>query len=105
MWKELLIVQDRVLKSTFRKRVGDSGEGKVEEAEWVTQEIRDGIANRRRLKRKQRNSLGSDSERWGREWWIQKNYVQRLVRQAKGDWESNEAWNIRNLPGKIALAG
>ena len=100
MWKDLLIVQDKVLKSTFRKRVGDSKEGKVEEAEWVTQEIRDGITTRRRLKRNQRNSVGSVSERWGREWWIQKNYVQRLVKQAKGDWESDEAWSIRNCGDK-----
>ena len=100
MWKNLMVAQDKILKSNFRKRIGDSKEGEVEEAEWVTQEIRDGIAERRRLKRKQRNSKGIDSIKWEREWWIQKIKVQRLVSQAKGNWESNEAWSIRNCGDK-----
>ena len=35
-----------------------------------------------------------------REWWTQKVIDQRLVRQAKGDWENREAWNIRNCGDK-----
>ena len=100
MWEELLLAQDKVLKSTFKKRVGERVGGKVKDAELLTHEIRDGIAERRRLKRKQRNSVGEDSLKWVREWWIQKVIVQKLVRQAKGDWESNEAWNIRNCGDK-----
>ena len=66
------------------------------ESEWVIEEIRNGIAERRRLKRLERNSSGEDKARWKREWEAQKARVQIMVRTAKRTWKDEMAMKVRN---------
>ena len=95
LWDILLTAQEEILKKTIRCRVGERGGERVIESEWVTEEIRQGIAERRRLKRLERNSTGEEKARWKREWEAQKAKVQVMVRDTKREWEEVMAKKVR----------
>ena len=89
LWNILGEAQDKILKKSRKCRGGERwGEGVVE-GEWVTDEIREGIDERRRLKRRERNCTGEERGKWEREWRLQKARVQILVYEAKRKWEED----------------
>ena len=114
MWSRLEEVQDQVLRRKTRKRIGVKNGVEVEEAEWVTEELREGVKKKKERNRKKRNSEGQEKQRLEEEWKRQKDIVQAIVRRDKGNWEerlTKEAresrdrgktlWkNIRRLQGK-----
>ena len=96
LWNKLQEVQDWILKKTIRCRVGEKGGERIVESEWITDEIREGVAERRRLKRLERNSQGEERAKWKREWETQKAKVQIIVKTTKRAWEEEMARKVRN---------
>ena len=85
MWGVFEEVQDQVLKRKVKRR--DRGRKGVKEAEWVTDEIREGVKEKQRLNRLRRNSSGRERIRWEVEMLRQKAWVKELVSREKGGWE------------------
>ena len=69
---------------------------RVIEPEWITEEIRLGIAERKRLKRIERNCIEEEKEKCNKDWIDQKMKVQILVRETKRGWEREMANKIRD---------
>ena len=100
LWETLQSAQDKILKKTARFRVGEKMGERVIEPEWITQEIRVGIAERKRLKRLERNSTGEQKTNCKREWEIQKTRIQILVRETKRKWEREMANKVRECKNR-----
>ena len=75
-------VQDQVLRRRVRKKV--RGKRGVTEAEWVTDEIREGVKEKQRLNRLRRNSRRRERIRWEVKMLRQKAWVKELVSREKG---------------------
>merc|ERR1739840_41468 len=85
------------LKKEFRKKIGTEGKEEIEENEWITEEIRRTIKERREINRKKRNSKeGIERTTLERKWLELKYRVQGQVREEKGKWEVKMTKEIRN---------
>merc|ERR1739840_78220 len=85
------------LKKEFRKKIGTEGKEEIEENEWITEEIRRTIKERREINRKKRNSKeGMERTTLERKWLELKYRVQGQVREEKGKWEMKMTKEIRN---------
>merc|ERR1712106_1207774 len=90
-------VAERILKREFKRRVGGSENIKAVECEWMNEEIRNNIMERKKLNRRKRNC--KEEERKiiiEEEYKNQKDKVQRLIREAKEIFELKLTKEIMN---------
>ena len=95
------IAKDK-LERVYKRKMLKDGEIPIQEQPWVTDRIRNGIKERRKLNRKKRDARNEDErKRLEEEYLMKKREVQILVKEEITNYEQKETREIRKNRNKV----